>query len=239
MLAQQFGITKAYVTKITAALISKGIIREASQQDVPFGRPVTLLAVIPGICYSVNVLIRDYTLMATLNDYRTDIPALASTERTLEGKVSPESLVDIINEVTDNLTLRAGLLRSQVVQTSIALQGGIEQETGVVRWCPVLDTRNIPLKDMLQKGCRTGISVMNIAWCSCYMLSALYKKDGSWLAFMPGYGSLGFGYWLNGEPVLGENGFYPEIVHLPYTGGIENAFVFNASDPIASAKKSS
>lgn len=236
-LALEMGVTKAYVTKLTAGLINDGIIKEASQQEIPFGRPVTLLTVVTARYFSVNILIREHHLFATLNDYNTTVSALAETQRMFSGKVSPEKLVSCIDDVIRELALAGGVARNQIMQTSIALQGGIEQFSGVVRWCPALDSTNVALKEAVEATCHTRVSVVNIAWCSCYMLSHAESKSGSWLAFMPGYGSLGFGYYLNGKPALGDNGFYPEIVHLPYEGGIENAFNFDANSPDDSAKK--
>ncbi|WP_023637708.1 hypothetical protein [Dickeya solani] len=44
-LAQKLQVTRPYITKLTAALLNKGVIEETEQKDSPVGRPRTILAV--------------------------------------------------------------------------------------------------------------------------------------------------------------------------------------------------
>ncbi|WP_240477622.1 ROK family protein [Dickeya fangzhongdai] len=236
-LAQKLQVTRPYITKLTAALLDKGVIEETEQKDSPIGRPRTILAVKKGMFFSVNVMVRQYTLEATLNDYNTTEKTSAAAMFTFNGPVSPDDFAAKVNELIDLMCQHAGVARRQVIHTGVALQGGIEQFSGVVRWCPALNEQHVQLKDRLLSACNTGVSVVNIAWCSCYMLNKALMLKESWLAFLPGFGSLGFGYFINGNPVLGDNGFYPEIVHLPYRGGLENAFVIDPRCPEESAAR--
>ena len=117
----------------------------------------------------------------------------------------------------------AGVAQSRINVASVALQGGIEHFTGVVRYCPLFTDNNVNLMALIQEHVGITTRIYNIAHCTNYLLAK--RSPGlSYVAFMPGFGSLGYGYCTNGVPGLGENGFYPEIVHLPYEGGIEHAF---------------
>lgn len=222
-MTQRLGVTKAYITKLTSLLLANNVIEEREVKDIAFGRPRQLLAVKSGEFYSVNIMLRKGSLQATLNDYNTQANPTASHTVTLPGTVSPEQLVNIIDDSVKTLVSMGNVMPARVKIISIALQGGIEHFTGIVRYCPLFTENNINIKAMVQTATGIVTHIYNIAHCTNYLLAKL-SPGLSYVAFMPGFGSLGYGWCTNGVPGLGENGFYPEIVHLPYPGGIEQAF---------------
>lgn len=222
-MTRRLGVTKAYITKLTSQLLTERIIEEREVKDVTFGRPQQLLAVKSHRWFSVNIMLRKGSLQSTLNDYNTQLPALASQSCTLPETLSPDALVAVIVEDIKALCASANILLSRVKVVSVALQGGIEHYTGIVRYCPLFPDNNVNIKTLLQDAMGVTTHVYNIAHCTNYLLAKL-SPELSYVAFMPGFGSLGYGYCTHGEPGLGEKGFYPEIVHLPYEGGIEQAF---------------
>ncbi|QKO13177.1 hypothetical protein HAT91_01534 [Dickeya solani] len=202
-LAQKLQVTRPYITKLTAALLNKGVIEETEQKDSPVGRPRTILAVKKSMFFSVNVMVRQYTLEAMLNDYNTTEKTSATAMFTFNGPVSPDAFAAKVNELINLLCQHAGVARQKVIHTGVALQGGIEQFTGVVRWCPALNEQHVRLKDRLLSACNTGVSVVNIAWCSCYMLNKALMLKESWLAFCRGSAAwdsvillTGIRYWV-------------------------------------------
>ncbi|WP_338463565.1 helix-turn-helix domain-containing protein [Franconibacter daqui] len=222
-MTRRIGVTKAYITKLTSQLLAEGLIEERDVKDAAFGRPQQLLAVKANLWFSVNIMLRRGSFQATLNDYNTRLDALASHHVTLPPVMSPAELAEIINEGINALCVKAAVSRPKLKVVSVALQGGIEQYTGVVRYCPLFAETNIDFRSLVAKTTGIVTNIYNIAHCTTYLLAK--RSPGlSWVAFMPGFGSLGYGYCMNGETGLGENGFYPEIVHLPYEGGLEQAF---------------
>jgi len=222
-MTQRVGVTKAYITKLTSQLLSEGLIEEREIKDVTFGRPQQLLAVTSGRAFSVNIMLRKGSFQGTLNDYNTQKEALATHAFSLPERMTPDELAGFIAQGIQRLCEAADLAQSRVNVVSVALQGGIEHFTGVVRYCPLFTDKNVNLMSLIQARIGIATRIYNIAHCTNYLLAK--RSPGlSYVAFMPGFGSLGYGYCTNGEPGLGENGFYPEIVHLPYEGGIEQAF---------------
>ena len=222
-MTRRLGVTKAYITKLTSQLLDERLIEEREIKDVSFGRPQQLLAVKPGNAFSINIMLRRASLQSTLNDYNTQVAPLAELNETLPEIMSPEMLAEAICTAVKTLCVKAGVPRNGIKIVSVALQGGIEHFTGVVRYCPLFPDVNVNIKALLEAACDVPVAVYNIAHCTNYLLAK--RSPGlSYVAFMPGFGSLGYGYCTNGVPGLGENGFYPEIVHLPYDGGIEPAF---------------
>ncbi len=223
-LAQQLEVTRPYITKLTNVLLNEGIIEQTEQQSSGGGRPRTLLTVKKRHYYSLNIMVRALSLEATLDDYNTGEKSVSATQYLFSEPVSSAVFASKVNELVSSVCLSAGINSGQLKHISIALQGGIEQDTGVVRWSPTFTQDNISLRDQVMAVTGLSVSVVNIAWCSSYLLGKQEGLKGSWIALMPGFGSLGFGYWIDGKPVFGDNGFYPEIVHLPYPGGLETAF---------------
>jgi len=222
-MTRRLGVTKAYITKLTSQLLAEQVIEEREVKDVAFGRPQQLLAVKSHRWYSVNIMLRKGSLQGTLNDYNTQLAALASQSCTLPETLAPQALVAVIVEEIKALCASANILLSRVKVVSVALQGGIEHYTGIVRYCPLFADNNVNLKTLIQDAAGITTHIYNIAHCTNYLLAKL-SAELSYVAFIPGFGSLGYGYCTHGEPGLGEKGFYPEIVHLPYEGGIEQAF---------------
>ncbi|EMV7409332.1 TPA: ROK family protein [Enterobacter soli] len=222
-MTRRVGVTKAYITKLTSQLLQEGLIEEREIKDITFGRPQQLLAVKGGCAFSVNIMLRKGSFQGTLNDYNTQRDALASHQFSLPESMTPDELVMLIAQGIKALCEAAGIAQSRINVVSVALQGGIEHFTGVVRYCPLFTDTNVNLMARIQEHVGITTRIYNIAHCTNYLLAK--RSPGlSYVAFMPGFGSLGYGYCTNGEPGLGENGFYPEIVHLPYEGGIEQAF---------------
>jgi len=222
-MTRRLGVTKAYITKLTSQLLAEQVIEEREVKDAAFGRPQQLLAVKSHRWYSVNIMLRKGSLQSTLNDYNTQLAALASQSCTLPETLAPQALVAVIVEEIKALCASANILLSRVKVVSVALQGGIEHYTGIVRYCPLFADNNVNLKTLIQDAAGITTHIYNIAHCTNYLLAKL-SAELSYVAFIPGFGSLGYGYCTHGEPGLGEKGFYPEIVHLPYEGGIEQAF---------------
>lgn len=222
-MTRRLGVTKAYITKLTSQLLDAQLIEEREIKDVTFGRPQQLLAVKNGQAFSINIMLRKGSFQGTLNDYNTAIAPLSVHHCTLPEQMTPDELVSELAQGIAALCQAARIAQQRVTVLSVALQGGIEHFTGVVRYCPLFSDSNVNLMALIEQ--RTGITtrIYNIAHCTNYLLAKRWPGQ-SWVAFMPGFGSLGYGYCTNGVPGLGENGFYPEIVHLPYDGGIEPAF---------------
>lgn len=231
-MTRRLGVTKAYITKLTSQLLSERVIEEREVKDVAFGRPQQLLAVKSHCWFSVNIMLRKGSLQSTLNDYNTQVSTLANHSCTLPETMTPELLTTVIVESIKALCTSANILLSRVKVVSVALQGGIEHYTGIVRYCPLFPDNNVNIKTLIQDAVGITTHIYNIAHCTNYLLAKL-SPGLSYVAFIPGFGSLGYGYCTHGEPGLGENGFYPEIVHLPYAGGIEQAFNVDSENKAA------
>lgn len=223
-LAQQLGVTRAYMTRLSSELIAQGIIVEEGAQEGDFGRPQMLLALAQGRYYSISVMVRGYRLEAYLCDYARPTVTLAQCDHDFISAQSTAAVLHQLEQVIVQLTAAAQVSRQQLRHVGIALQGGIEQFSGVVRRCPLFQETQIAFKTQLGEQIGIDVAVMNIAWCSSVMIQRALPQLNSWLALLPGLGSLGYGLFLNGSVVLGDNGYYPEIVHLPFAGGMENAF---------------
>lgn len=231
-ITKRLGVTKAYITKLTSRLLEEQLIEEREVKDTVLGRPQQRLSVKEGRAWSINIMLRQCRFQGTINDYHTQKEPLASYQSRLPEQMTPNELIQFIDEGIQTLCNQASLSIKNIMVVSIALQGGIEHTTGVVRYCPLFTDCNINMMKLLEQFLRIPTRIYNIAHCTNYLISKQSPKQ-SYIAFMPGFGSLGYGYCIDGIIGLGENGFYPEIVHLPYEGGLEAAFNI---DPANKAK---
>ena len=170
-MTRRVGVTKAYITKLTSQLLQEGLIEEREIKDIAFGRPQQMLAVKSGCAFSVNIMLRKGSFQGSLNDYNTQRDALARHQFSLPESMTPDELVILIAQGIKALCEAAGIAQSRINVVSVALQGGIEHFTGVVRYCPLFTDTNVNLMARIQEHVGITTRIYNIAHCTNYLLA--------------------------------------------------------------------
>ncbi len=145
-----------------------------------FGRPQQLLAVKNGQAFSINIMLRKGSFQGTLNDYNTVIAPLSVHHCALPEQMTPDELVSELAQGIAALCRAARIAQQRVTVLSVALQGGIEHFTGVVRYCPLFSDSNVNLMALIEQ--RTGITtrIYNIAHCTNYLLAKRWPGQLGW-----------------------------------------------------------
>lgn len=222
-LAQQTGLVKSSLTKITAQLLLEGMIEEIADLEpvtdsAHMGRPKTLLRLKPGVNFSLCVYMSIESLIVFFID-QTNAVLLRDEQRwDLSDEtqtLTVASCVHLIRQKAAAMCQRYQIAVSELKQITVATQGKIAQHTGIVHYSQLFRERHFNLADAMTAATGVPARIVNIAYCSVYHLNQLYHDRGSFLAILLGYG-MGVGIVIDHQIMLGPDGTAPELSHLSY-----------------------
>jgi predicted NBD/HSP70 family sugar kinase len=153
-LARAVGLTRAPMTRIVARLAERGIVRETEQSasDRPArGRPAIPVELVrdAAIVIGVHIGVRTLTLGVAGLDGRVDAVRLDEYDRTW-----PDARARIVRYVRESV---AGAGARQVLGVGVIVGGHVDPERGVLHAHPVLDWRDVAVRDELAE--QTGVAV--------------------------------------------------------------------------------
>lgn len=222
-LAQQTGLVKSSLTKITAQLLQDGIIAEIADPEpasdsAHMGRPKTLLQLKSGVNFSLCVYMSIESLIVYFIDQTNAVLLrdeqhwnLADETQTL----TVAACVTLIQQKAAAMCQRYQIPISKLKQIAVATQGKIAQHTGIVHYSQLFRERHFNLADAITAATGVPARIVNIAYCSVYHLKKLYQDKSSFLAILLGYG-MGVGIVIDHQIILGPDGTAPEISHIAY-----------------------
>jgi glucokinase-like ROK family protein len=149
------GLSPATVSEITADLIAEELIYEKEAGDSTGGRPPILLALNQSAAYVVGLKLAEQQISAALTDIEATILCTLTVPAT--GVTLVEQAVASLTRVVEQIIASASVPRERVTGVGIGLAGVIDAEQGVCRYSPILDWRDVPLKQMTEK--QIGIPV--------------------------------------------------------------------------------
>ena len=221
-LAEHTGLSAATITSITADLLDKNILL---RQEEPLkvknsrGRPRETLAFNPDFaCVGVIVLQLNH-IMVSIADYQGN--TIFDDEITLEtATISSELLLqEMIN------FFQAGLQKAEIPQNrlrhiSVGVQGATDIHGTKLRWSPIIQHQELPIKHSLEPVFNVPVSVHN----DCNMMAQalrwnepeIYHSDFAAILLSQG---IGMGLYHNGELVQGKRSSATEFGHMTYIPG--------------------
>jgi len=154
-IARLSGLSPATVTAITADLIAEGLVYEKEEGESTGGRRPILLALNHRARYVIGIKLMEHQIIAALTDLNASV--LHRAAHPLEDGEDVERTVEALAETVEGLIAGAEIEREKLVGVGIGLAGVIDSARGVCRYSPILNWRNVPLRDLLE--IRLGIPV--------------------------------------------------------------------------------
>jgi predicted NBD/HSP70 family sugar kinase len=214
-LARRLGLSSAAVTKATRPLIDTGYLHElaATERTGPgAGRPASPLAIRADREFFVGVKITADELIAVVCDLHADVRA---------AKHRPLPAPDVDTVLAELGTLVGELLdgpggyRSRTRRIGLAVSGDVDRGTGLVRYSPFLQWRDVPLRE--RAAAATGLTATVENDVKALTAAEHWFGEGggaeSFALVTVGTG-IGCGLVVNGRLVSGSHGVAGEIGHL-------------------------
>jgi predicted NBD/HSP70 family sugar kinase len=217
-LARRLGLSSAAVTKAARPLIDTGYLHElaATERSGPgAGRPASPLAVQADREFFLGIKITETELIGVVCDLHADIRA--AKHRPLSGR-DVDSVLAELTTLTGDL-LDAGDFRERTRRLGLAVSGDVDRGTGLVRYSPFLQWRDVPLRE--RAAAATGLAVTVENDVKALTAAEHWFGEGvgadSFALVTVGAG-IGCGLVVHGRLVSGSTGVAGEVGHLTVDG---------------------
>jgi predicted NBD/HSP70 family sugar kinase len=215
VLAKELEVSPGSVTPLVSDLLAADLLRELEDetQHVGRGRPPVTLGVNPERGLVAGLKISDHEYSAILVDLAGQPVAQATLPRAADIR-SIKSLLDELSVLYARLLDSAGPDAPPVLGVGLGLPGMVEHASGLLRWSPILDARNVDLARAVSDRLGLPVSVDNDA--NLLTMAELWFGKGRSLSDFAvvtiEYG-VGLGLVVDHAPYRGAHGFGMELGH--------------------------
>jgi glucokinase-like ROK family protein len=212
-LARHSGLSPATVSGIVNHLVRDGLVVEKAVGDSSGGRPPIMLALNPDAGYVVGVKLTETTVVTALTDLNAQVRQRLTVP--LAGADDPETVSDALSRAVTQLMRASGLNRARLRGVGVGLAGIINASRDTLRYSPIFNWRNVPIRQMLRKRLRVPVYIDN----DVNTLTMAEKWFGAgrgvddFLTITIGRG-IGMGIVVRGQFYRGSNGGGGEFGHI-------------------------
>ncbi|MGI6879754.1 ROK family transcriptional regulator [Microbacterium sp. gxy059] len=202
------GLSHASLSRLSAALIERGILIDAGERsDKRVGRPTRLLDVDASAHRFIGIKLSESRLIAALTDLRGDVVDVRA--RALDSP-SPDAVVRLIAMLTADLASDR-----EITAIGVGL-GGAVRERRLVSSASFLGWRDVPLARLVEHATQTATLVENdvIALCRYEDWFGSGRDDDRFAVVTLGVGT-GFGLVVDGTPIVSEEHGIGLVGHWP------------------------
>ncbi|MFF2481147.1 ROK family protein [Paenibacillus sp. NPDC058071] len=150
-LMAHFELKSNSMTRLLEEMIADGLLREKGLGDSTGGRPPILYETNPGYGYLLGLEIsRIYSSMGL---YDLHMNRLSFTRWRMDETMTPEALLDKVDEAVQSFLTANDLRREQVVGMGVGAVGPLDRERGLIIdpiYFPASGWRNVPISEWLR-----------------------------------------------------------------------------------------
>lgn len=211
-LATELRLSPAAVSAITGSFIESGLVVEAEVgTSTSVGRKPILLEINYDHAFVFGVKVTSSSLITAL----TNLKAEAIGCRTdLLDDLAPEAVIAAVEKATGELREETGVRQERIIGLGASLPGIVEQESGSVRYSPLLDWYQVPFAERL--GERLSLPVLVENDVNALTAAQAWFGNGyqhqSFLVITMGRG-VGMGIVIDGQLYRGPRGGAGEVGH--------------------------
>ena len=212
-IAKETSLTPPTVSSIVKELIEQGLVRESSLGHSSGGRKPTMLHINTSSFYVIGIDAGPETIKSVLTDLSGQI--LQRTSSHLEKPVTNDQFISTLKRSIYTLLQLTEINHDQIIGIGIAMHGVVDVETGTSLVAPILNLRNIPIKDVLEEEFNLTIKVENDARAMALGESWFggHGEAESMVTVNIGRG-VGAGVVINGKLYHGAQGIAGEFGHM-------------------------
>jgi predicted NBD/HSP70 family sugar kinase len=225
------GLSPATVSAIVSELIDSGLVNEVGQGKSRGGRPPLVLRINDERNYAVGLKLMTHGVFVVVTDIRAEVLysemveldwAPVSGDSTLSARVAlddPASVLDRICLAIEESAERAGVGLEKVVGIGIGMSGLVDTESGICRYSPTFDWRDVPVAGPIAKRLDRPVLADNDVNALTVAEQWFGRGHGvdDFVVVSVGEG-VGAGIVVGGNLYRGADGAAGEIGHLPIAG---------------------
>lgn len=212
-IAKDTSLTPPTVSSIVKELMEQGLVSESELGHSSGGRKPTMLHINTNAFYVIGIDAGPETVEGVLTDLSGEI--LYRTSSLLKKSITNDQFIAILKETTNTIFQLSNIDQDKIIGIGIAMHGVVDINTGTSLVAPILNLRNIPIKEELEKEFNLTIKVENDARAMAlgeYWFGGHGDVD-SMVAVNIGRG-VGAGIVMDGKLYHGALGIAGEIGHM-------------------------
>lgn len=215
-LAVDLSLSPAAVSAITGTFIEAGLVVEAEVGvSTSVGRKPILLEINYDHAFVIGVKVTSRSLITALTNLKAE--SLECRSDSLD-ELDASAVIAAISHASEKLLASTGVPRERVCGVGVSLPGIVEQETGKVRYSPLLDWYQVPFAQRLEEELSFPVLIEN----DVNALAAAQAWFGhghlhqAFLVLTLGRG-VGLGIVIGGQVYRGPRGGAGEVGHTSVT----------------------
>lgn len=212
-LARRSGLSPATVSGIIHFLVRDGLVLEKAVGVSRGGRRPIMLALNPDAGYVMGVKLTENTIVTALTDLNAQVRQRLTVPLADAG--DPATVADALSQAVTQLLRTSGVNRAKLRGVGVGLAGIIDASRDILRYSPIFDWHNVPIRQMLRKRLRVPVYIDN----DVNTLTMAEKWFGAgrgvddFLTITLGRG-IGMGIVVRGQFYRGSNGGGGEFGHI-------------------------
>jgi DNA-binding Lrp family transcriptional regulator len=149
-IARELQVTRSTASALVAGLVERGLLLETEETaDVErIGRPGFVVKLNPGARTFIGVDVAVSELRIVALDMNADV--IASLTVPYTDPATPDYVVGLVRPAVEKLLADNGLEFAAVEGLGVAIPGLVETD-GVIVFAPILNWRNVDIKDMIEQ----------------------------------------------------------------------------------------
>lgn len=212
-IAKETSLTPPTVSSIVKELIDQGLVRESTLGQSSGGRKPTMLHINSDSFYVIGVDAGPERVECILTDLKGEI--IHRTSSVITKPITNENFISILKENIHKIIQSSNTNQDKIIGIGIAMHGVVNVETGESLVAPILNLRNIPIKDLLEEEFKLSVKVENDARAMA-LGESWFGGHGyveRMVAVNIGRG-VGAGFVINGKLYHGAQGIAGELGHM-------------------------
>ncbi|WKA54727.1 ROK family transcriptional regulator [Planococcus shixiaomingii] len=212
-IAKETSLTPPTVSSIVKELMEQGLVRESVLGNSSGGRKPTMLHINTDAFYVIGVDAGPENVECVLTDLTGTI--LQRTSKVLENPLTNEQFLADLKETIFALLQSSEADQEKIIGIGVAMHGVVNVNTGTSLIAPILNLRNIPIKEVLEEEFNLAVKVENDARAMALGESWFggHGDADSMVAVNIGRG-VGAGIVMNGKLYHGAQGIAGEFGHM-------------------------
>lgn len=158
-IAKRTKLTPPTVSNLVKELLDSELIIESTQGESSGGRKPTMLELNHSQFFIIGLDVGPCKIKAVLTDLRASI--LSSIEMTIPVQINHLGLLEHMSESIKALLAHHPTDREKLIGIGVGMHGMVDVTKGISLFAPILQLRNIPIKEHLEKTFNMPVRVEN------------------------------------------------------------------------------
>jgi N-acetylglucosamine repressor len=212
-IAKKTKLTPPTVSNIVKELLESEIVIESTQGESHGGRKPTMLIINANNFHVIGLDVGPRNLRVILTDLNANV--VDTFQKDIPSEIRNDGLLLLMKEGISHILAMEHIEQQKIIGIGVGMHGMVDVEQGISLFAPILQLRDIPIKEYLEKEFKMIVRVENDARAMALGEAWFGNGNGARSIVCVNVGrGIGAGVIINGQLFHGENFIGGEIGHM-------------------------